>query len=68
MYVLELAQSSGHARVHFAQTLGAAQRAARKHRVGGVWQAVPDDPRVKACLLDGERGLARVVRETVEYF
>lgn len=68
VYVLELVRPGGTIRGHFAQTLGAAQRAAGgKYHLTGRWEAVQGDG-VSARLLgpDG-RELARVVRERLEY-
>ncbi len=53
VYVLEVRQPTGYARVHFAQTLGAAQRAAARHQPGGTWQPEAHDPRVRSRLLRG---------------
>jgi hypothetical protein len=67
VYVLEILRAGGVFRGHFAQTLGAAQRAAAgKYRLSGVW--VQGEDRLASQLLD-EQGneLARVVMEMLEY-
>jgi hypothetical protein len=66
VYVLEVVRGSGYIRVHFAQTSGAAQRKAGKFVAGGVWVETGQAGQ-PLLLLDGQRELARVVRETVEY-
>lgn len=68
VYVLEILLPGGVARGYFAQTQGAAQRAAAgKYKLAGHWQAVEDE-RVLARLI-GPDGLelARVLREQLEY-
>lgn len=67
VYVLEIVWATGVVRGHFAQTLGAAQRAAAgKFGLSGAW--VRSEGPVASLLLD-EQGneLARVLRETLEY-
>ena len=68
VYVLDILNPGGVVRGHFAQTQGAAQRAAAgKYRLAGRWETVEDE-RVLARLIgpDGVE-LARVVREQLEY-
>lgn len=68
VYVLEILHPGGVVRGHFAQTQGAAQRAAAgKYRLAGRWEPAQDE-QVRARLIspDGEE-LARVVRERLEY-
>ncbi|MFB9992107.1 hypothetical protein ACFFLM_09065 [Deinococcus oregonensis] len=64
VYVLEVVRGSGYIRAHFAQTAGAAQRRVSRYVVGGVW-AETGQAGQPLRLLDGERELARVIRETV---
>ena len=68
VYVLEILRPGGMMRVHFAQTQGAAQRAAAgKYRLAGRWEPAQDEQvRARLIGLDGEE-LARVVREQLEY-
>jgi hypothetical protein len=71
VYVLEILRQDGSGRVirgHFAQTLGAAQRAAAgKYRLIGRWQPETADPVVAALLSESGERLARVVKESLEY-
>ncbi|MDB5044581.1 MAG: hypothetical protein JWQ08_631 [Deinococcus sp.] len=66
VYVLEVVRGSGYIRAHFAQTAGAAQRRASRSVAGGVWVETGEAGQ-PLRLLDGQRELARVVRETVDY-
>ena len=68
VYVLEILHPGGVVRGHFAQTQGAAQRAAAgKYRLAGRWE-VAEDKRTAARLIGPGGGeLARVVREQLEY-
>lgn len=68
VYVLEIPRASGTVRGHFAQTQGAAQRAAAgKYRLAGRWEDVQEGPVVARLHGDGGEELARVVREALEY-
>ena len=67
VYVLEILHRGGVVRGHFAQTQGAAQRAAEKYRLAGRWEPA-QDVQVRARLIGPDGGeLARVVREALEY-
>ena len=68
VYILEILGTGGVVRGHFAQTQGAAQRAAAgKYRLAGRWETVEDEW-VRARLIGaGGEELARVVKETLEY-
>ncbi|MFC4452729.1 hypothetical protein [Deinococcus sonorensis] len=66
VYVLELLRPGGVVRAHFAQTEGAARRAAgARHRLEGRWLAGPDRE-VVAQLWAGQTLVAQVRRETLD--
>lgn len=65
VYILELRRGETYARVHFAQTEGAARRAVVKYRLSGIWTA--GEAPIISELRDGDTPLARIVRESVEY-
>jgi hypothetical protein len=68
VYVLEILRAGGVVRGHFAQSLGAAQRAAAgKYGLSGVWQPGDEEKTVSRLLDERGHDLARVVRETLEY-
>lgn len=65
VYILELRRGETYARVHFAQTEGAARRAVGRYRLKGSW-TLGEGP-VLSELKRGDALLARIVRESVEY-
>lgn len=71
VYVLEILRQSGSGRVirgHFAQSLGAAQRAAAgKYGLAGRWQPGEEKAVVAVLLSESGEQLARVVKEGLEY-
>ncbi|WP_407538724.1 hypothetical protein Q0M94_11125 [Deinococcus radiomollis] len=67
VYVLEILRSSGVIRGHFAQSLGAAQRAAGKYHLAGRWQPRAEGSVVSVLLSESGEYLARVVKEGLEY-
>ncbi|WP_407570425.1 hypothetical protein [Deinococcus altitudinis] len=71
VYVLEILRQGGAGgiiRGHFAQTLGAAQRAAAgKYGLVGRWQPGEEQGVAAVLLSEGGEQLARVVREALEY-
>jgi len=68
VYVLEILRATGTVRGHFAQTQGAARRAAAgKYHLTGRWEDVQGGPVVAQLLGENGEELARVVRERLEY-